>query len=120
MRLRSQRDRDNFCLMLKSLITIFIFGFSVSSFAEETEISNRAYIICKNRKEVRTMRVEIQKDNLCHAYYGKMGVEKSVGSGRNHDSCLGFISSIRTNLEKSDWKCRDISSSKITAAAEVK
>lgn len=64
------------------------------------------------------MRVEIQKDNLCHAYYGKMGVEKSVGSGRNHDSCITFISSIQTNLEKSGFSCKDVSGTKISVMAE--
>lgn len=83
-----------------------------------SEVSNKLYYICKNQKEVRTMRVQIETSGLCVTYYSKQGTEKNVGSGKNHDSCANFLNNIKTNLEKSNWNCRDISSTKITSLVE--
>lgn len=76
---------------------------------------DKSYWMCKNKKEVRTIRVHINKENICSTIYSKQGSEKNVGSGRNHDSCIGFLNSIKTNLEKSSWNCRDISDTQITS-----
>ncbi len=89
-----------------------------SSNSKNTETNNKIYWLCKNQREVRTMRVEIDSAGVCHAYYSKQGTEKSVGSGRNHDSCMNFVNNIKTNLEKSNWNCRDISSATITASLD--
>lgn len=81
------------------------------------EVQNKSYWICKSKREVRTMRVFVAKDGICTTFYSKQGVEKSVGSGRNHDSCQNFLNNIKTNLEKSDWACRDISATRISASS---
>lgn len=106
--------------LLKITLNFLILATATVSTAAiaDDEIANKVYLICKNKKEVRTMRVQVGGDGLCRAYYAKVGVEKSVGSGRNVESCVGFVNGIKTNLEKSDWNCRDISDTKITAAAE--
>ena len=71
--------------------------------------------MCKHKKEVRTIRVHIDEKGVCSTYYSKEGEEKRVGSGRNHESCINFLNSIKTNLEKSSWNCRDISDTQITS-----
>lgn len=83
------------------------------------ESETKIYWLCKNKKEVRTIRVQVNsKSRICSTLYSKMGEEKVVGSGRNYDSCVGFLTSIKTNLGGSNWTCRDISSTKITAMTE--
>jgi hypothetical protein len=83
--------------------------------AETSSGTDKAYWLCKHRKEVRTIRVHIDEKNICSTVYSKEGAEKIVGSGHNHESCIGFLNSIKANLEKSNWNCRDISDTKITS-----
>lgn len=80
------------------------------------EFENKVYFLCKNQKEVRTIRVQVDQQGICSTYYSKQGAEKLVGSGRNHESCTNFLNNIKTNLEKSNWSCRDISSARMTAS----
>lgn len=84
--------------------------------ASDAELENKSYWLCKNKKEVRTIRVHIAGNGVCSTYYSKAGTEKVVGSGKNHDSCQNFLENIKGNLEKSNWSCRDISSTRITAS----
>ena len=79
------------------------------------EVSNASYWMCSHQAEVRTIRVAAQNGS-CATLYSKRGVEKSVGSGQFNESCLNFLSNIKTNLEKSGWTCRDITSSKMISA----
>ena len=72
-----------------------------------------SYVICKNNGQVRTIRVEVDAQNMCHTIYSKQGVEKSVGSGKNLGSCTQFLSNVRVNIEKSGWKCRDVESATV-------
>lgn len=111
--------------MFRSLNSLFKILFLVSALiapgfatAESTvEVENKSYWLCKNRKEVRTIRVQID-GAVCTTFYSKLGAEKNVGSGKNHDSCVQFLNNIKTNLEKSNWNCRDISATRITASVE--
>ncbi len=80
--------------------------------------SSKAYWMCKSKKQVRTIRVFISKQGICTTYYQRDGAEKAVGSGKNHDSCMKFLDSIKGNLEKSKWSCRDISSTTITSVQQ--
>jgi hypothetical protein len=88
----------------------------VASAEDTVEVQNKSYWMCKSKREVRTIRVFV-KDGVCTTFYSKLGAEKAVGSGRNQDSCQNFLNNIKTNLEKSDWACRDISSTRISASA---
>ena len=92
-------------VLLASLLSL-----SISAFAE-TKPS--AYVICKNSNQVRTIRVEVDAQGLCHTIYSKLGVQKSIGSGKNKESCLQFLNNVRVNLEKSGWKCRDVESATV-------
>lgn len=72
-----------------------------------------AYVICKNNGQVRTIRVEVDAQNICHTIYSKLGTDKEIGSGKNKGSCAQFLANVRTNLEKSNWKCRDVESATV-------
>lgn len=99
-----------------ALLTAFS-GLAISTVvtAEVADVKNLAYWLCKNKAEVRTIRVH-QDGALCSTLYTKLGSEKSVGSGKSPESCLNFLNNIKTNLEKSNWDCRDISSARMTAS----
>lgn len=100
----------------KLILSALLFAVPGMGYAEEvSEVQNKAYIICKNRAEVRTVRVHIDAAGVCTTYYSKQGSEKGIGSGKNHDSCVGFMNNVKINLENSSWTCRDISSTKITS-----
>jgi len=103
-----------------ALVLSLMFLSAISNGADGAiEVGNKSYWICKNKKEVRTIRVQIDAEtNLCATLYSKLGSEKVVGSGKMHDSCMSFLSNIKDNLEKSNWSCRDISSTKITSTTE--
>lgn len=86
--------------------------------AEElSESEYKAFVICKSKKRVRTIRV-IMESAGCSTLYSKEGVEKSVGGGKNLDSCLNFLNNVKTNLEKSNWTCRDAGATKRTTASK--
>lgn len=65
-------------------------------------------VLCKNKKIVRTLRVEKGDDNKCRAIYTKEGVDATIGSGQYMESCAEYISNVRKNLEEAHWSCRDV------------
>ncbi|HMN66909.1 MAG TPA: hypothetical protein PKC28_00060 [Bdellovibrionales bacterium] len=88
------------------------------AFADSVEVENKAYWLCKNSREVRTIRVAVSAAGICSTYYAKQGSEKAVGSGKNQESCIGYLNNIKGNLEKSNWSCRDVSATRITSSIE--
>ena len=77
------------------------------------------YILCQNKKDVRTIRVEKQKnssDDKCRTVYTRGGVDHEVAHGRYLVTCTKVMNNIKTNLEKARWSCRDISSVSMTDA----
>lgn len=104
--------------MLKGICLAILFAPLFSLAQQAVEVENKAYWMCKSAKEVRTIRVFVGKDGYCSTFYSKAGEEKTVGSGRNQESCHNFLNNIKTNLEKSNWACRDISATRITASAD--
>ncbi|NJM10423.1 MAG: hypothetical protein HC883_06125 [Bdellovibrionaceae bacterium] len=109
---------ESLTVIRKTLLVMLIAGQGLAWAEGQTvEVQNKSYWMCKNRKEVRTIRVIIE-EGICSTFYSKAGEEKRVGSGKNHESCQNFLTNIKTNLEKSNWSCRDISSTRITASAE--
>jgi hypothetical protein len=89
---------------------VFLMIASLLAFAETKPTS---YVICKNNGQVRTIRVEVDAQNICHTIYSKQGFEKQVGSGKNKGSCDQWLANVRANLEKSGWKCRDVESATV-------
>ncbi len=107
-------------MILRGLLFISLIAPIFASAQETVEVENKSYWICKNQKDVRTIRVHVGTSGMCSTYYSKQGTEKVVGSGRNQESCHNFLNNIKTNLEKSNWACRDISTTRITASTEEK
>ena len=105
--------------MFRSLALIVALSLPLAGHSESVgEVKNKAYFICKSQKEVRTIRVSVDKAGMCSTLYSKQGREKSVGEGKNPDTCLSILKNIKANLEKSSWTCRDISSARMTAAVK--
>ena len=103
------------CLLIVLFATVASFAHAEGS----QEIASKIYYLCKNKKEVRTIRVHInEQSGLCSTVYSRDGAEKAVGSGKNQESCVGFLNNIKTNLEKSNWTCRDISATTISASGD--
>ena len=94
----------------------------LSAGVAEAAKHRQTYVMCRNKKIVRTIRVEMDggdKSN-CETLYTKAGIDRIVGNGVNKESCIRVVNNIRGNLEAAAWKCRDITAkSKISTATEV-
>ena len=99
--------------MHKILISLNLMLGWVATAAPAPDVTNAAYWMCKHHAEVRTIRVAAMSGS-CVTLYAKRGVEKGVGSGQFTESCLNFLTNIKTNLEKSGWTCRDITPARMT------
>ena len=105
-------------VMLKPILAFTLMAGPFARAEQIVEVENKAYYLCKNKKDVRTIRVHVESGGICATLYSKQGEEKLVGSGKNQESCINWLNNIRTNLEKSNWTCRDISAARVTASAE--
>ncbi len=95
------------------LALFFPLHFGLAQAAVESQ--NGTYVMCRSHKDVRTIRVEFDKeDQECKTLYTKAGVDQEVGNGRNLNSCKGILSNIKNNLEGAAWACKDISKSQIS------
>lgn len=83
-------------------------------FAQAADAKPLAFIICKLKGNVRTVKINLDDKGMCTTVYSKHGVEKEIGSGRNQGSCKNFLDNVRTNLEKSNWKCREVAADSVT------
>ncbi len=87
----------------------FVLLISLPSFSQEPAPITDYFLLCKNLKVVRTLRVEKTKDR-CTAYYTKAGIDKVVGTSIQPDKCRNFADQVRDNIVKAGWKCREIKS----------
>ena len=71
------------------------------------------YILCKNKKVVRTIRIEKAGDE-CKTIYTKAGQDKDVGGGKFAGSCDKIVENIKGNLEKAGWTCKPVAAAGIT------
>ncbi len=76
-----------------------------------------SYLLCKNQKIVRTLRIIETKDSGCVTKYAKQGVEKTIARGTVRASCEKVMMDVKSTLEKGWFKCRDISDAKIYESA---
>ncbi|MES2855154.1 MAG: hypothetical protein V4692_04790 [Bdellovibrionota bacterium] len=77
-----------------------------------------AFVLCKNNKSVRTIRVTPDEQN-CKVTYSKSGVDEVVGSNSSLATCKSYVKNIKVNLEASKWNCRDVSAATVTTSSEV-
>ncbi len=87
----------------------FCFVLTPIALAEESVAS---IIVCKQKKFVRTIRIislaDQEKENKCVTMYTKAGTDKIVGGGKNMWTCNNLAQNIKANLEKADWKCKEV------------
>jgi hypothetical protein len=99
---------------ISSLILSLVMGLlPFHSVAQGATGEQLNYVMCRDKKIVRTIRVTKQGDE-CTTVYTKSGIDKVVSSGKNKHSCVGVLENIKGNLEKADWKCKDITSASVT------
>ncbi len=102
--------------MIKGLIFFSLMAPAFVLAQGAVEVENKSYWMCRYRKEVRTIRVHVDSEGMCSTFYSKFGSEKMIGSGRHLESCNKFLENVRTNLEKSNWACKDITNTRMTAS----
>jgi len=107
--------------MTKYLLSLFIslsalsaLLLSASVHAEDDKDGEvKQYVICRNQKVVRTIRVECVGSE-CDTIYTKDGADQVKGSNNNVSGGQKILGNIQANLEKAAWKCNDV-----TANAQV-
>lgn len=82
----------------------------------DATVKDATYLICKNRSVVRTLRVSKKSNGGCLATYTKDGVDQIVGQSWATERCSKVIGNIRENLEKANWKCKDISEARVSSS----
>lgn len=119
---------------MKPFLFLIIFSFGFFTFAEEPqpalgtsenakpqeriiEPAKADYMMCKNGEVVRTIRIEKNK-GICHTTYTKEGVGITVGKSGAESGCRRVFERIRGNLEKANWKCKDITQSRVSSSIE--
>lgn len=98
------------------LIALALLFLLPNSFAQAAVEAPLKYVLCKNHKMVRTIRVDKDEDGSCKTQYTKSGEDRMVGFGVNDSTCTGFLKNIQSNLEQARWDCKDITSAKIFSA----
>ena len=101
------------CLVLTALFPNF--AFSQNETPTEVKKELPTYVICKNKDVVRTIRVE-RFSQACKTTYTKNGEDKIVGKSKTEDVCIEVLANIKKNLEESNWKCKDISASRVSSS----
>jgi hypothetical protein len=100
---------------MKNGKTLFLLTFllSLGAMAENSKVDPinpnvKQYVICRNQKIVRTIRVECQQNGACNTIYNKDGADKAEGSKINVTASQKILGNIKGNLEKASWKCDDV------------
>lgn len=97
----------NHSIMAIILSAAFLFSINAIS---QTERSPKMFVICKLGANVRTIQVNDLNGSF-ETVYSKGGESKVIGSGKNYESCLRFLENVKTNLEKSNWACKEATAS---------
>ncbi len=105
--------------MLRLAGLLVVLGFSSMTFAG-IEQKAAAFVLCKNKKDVRTIRVLNKFDNKgCMTTYSKGQLEEVVGEGRSFNGCNSILKSIQSNLESAQWSCRNVDMAQVMVSSEV-
>lgn len=110
-----KRDQISVDKSIKALSAAALSVLFFSSLAS-AEIGE-ALVLCKHNKSVRTLRIETLSDQRCKAVYTKSGVDQTIGSSQNHNSCEEFVAGVRKTLEDAKWNCREVKEARTSMIA---
>ncbi len=82
---------------------------TVPALAQEEKPITDYFILCKNLKIVRTLRVE-STPQKCTTIYTKLGEDRSIGSSQRPALCRDFAHQVRDTLVNAGWKCKVVKS----------
>ena len=91
--------------MFKPLALLILISFIGGPILAADKTETEHLVICRNAKAVRTLRIEKKSNLRCQTYYTKAGVDQSIGSSVNLDSCMSYLNRVRGTLEKASWNC---------------
>lgn len=102
----------------KFLVTVIGLAFSVvPAFAQAAIQNSPNYVLCRNQKNVRTIHVEkVDEEKQCVTKYTKAGIDHEVGRAQHIQSCVKVMDNIKANLEKAQWKCKEVGNVSVTSA----
>jgi hypothetical protein len=89
---------------------------SAFSLVQEEELNDKSYYMCRLNGEVRTIRMLKRLDGSCYVYYTKNGIDQKISDSKNLSVCPDVFQRIQSNLEQAGWRCKNISSSKVTGS----
>jgi hypothetical protein len=113
------------------LVPVFVSGLGfvvgvVFAFTAQaaTDQKASAFVLCKNQKNVRTIKILPSAEKVdnaagCAVSYAKSGTDEVVGSNRSLDACKSILKSIQYNLETSKWSCRNVQTAVVTTSREA-
>ncbi|MGZ3774705.1 MAG: hypothetical protein ACXVCY_10335 [Pseudobdellovibrionaceae bacterium] len=107
-----KRERNLLAIIYKALFSflITVLFFSPEVFAELGD----SFILCKNNKSVRTLRVEMNNEGKCQAVYTKQGVDEIIGVAQDKNACFEIISNVRKKIEEKKWVCREVKDARVS------
>lgn len=90
---------------MKTILFLTISIIYTASYAQTVK-----FVRCHNKKIVRSIEIQKKADGSgCETVYTKDGISRVEGSGQFEAGCQMVLGNIQNNLEKADWKCKDIS-----------
>ena len=102
---------------MKSLIVLAALITATVAHAS-TDKRASSFVLCKNQKSVRTIRV-VPDEKGCTTTYTKSGADEVVEQNRSADSCKNRLKVIQEHLEASQWACRSVDKAEVTYSGEV-
>jgi hypothetical protein len=102
---------------MKSILTALTLVFALCANAS-TDKKASTFVLCKNQKDVRTIRVT-PDDNGCTTTYTKSGQDEVVEQNRSSSACKERLKSLQEHLEASQWACRSVQKAAVTYSGEV-
>ena len=104
---------------LLMFIVLFALTSSPSLIFASTDSKATAFVLCKNQKSVRTLRIFGDKADNCTITYSKNGAEEVVGANRSVQTCKSILKSIEGRLEDAKWTCRNVETAHLMTSAEA-
>src|SRR5687768_9089526 len=101
--------------MLSRILKATAITLILSSVAAIAEVSiPKLSVMCRNSREVRTLRIEKDPKGGCITIYTKYGKDQNIGKAQNPQSCVDILKRVETTLTAADWKCREVEESRVS------